>query len=81
MVKFLIESGANLNVVCRDGDMDGTPLMWALRIGATEIAQILLDAGTDLTVKGKAGMTAGDIAEDRVTIYRKLQAQIARAKP
>jgi ankyrin repeat protein len=81
MVRFLVESKANLNVVRSDGDLDGTPLMWALWNGATDIAQILLDAGTDLTVKGKSGFTAADIAEDRLTTYRKLQTQIARSKP
>ena len=79
MVRFLVESKANLNLVRSDGDMDGTPLMWALKNGATDIAQMLLDAGTDLTVKGKSGITASDIAEDRLTAYRKLQLQVNRS--
>lgn len=68
--------GIDLNIVCHDGDYDGTPLMWALRIGATEVAEILLKAGADVNVKGETGATVDTIISERIHSYENLRATI-----
>jgi len=78
LVKFLIASkNIHLNAVSQDGDLDGTPLMWALKDGVTDIAQLLVKAGTDTSIKGQTGITAADIIEERLAAYRDLKTAVA----
>ena len=78
LVKFLSKvKGIDLNVVCHDGDCDGTPLMWALRIGATDLAHTLVEAGTNMDIRGKTGATAATIVSDRLRAYEVLRGVIA----
>ncbi|KAF0689919.1 Aste57867_18660 [Aphanomyces stellatus] len=61
VVKLLVSRGANLNATNNDGS---TPLCHGLTNPFCDvgIAQILLDAGTDVTVPTNGGLTARDIA-------------------
>ena len=55
MVRFLIDKGADVNVVAGDG---GTPLFWAAGSDNNgELVQLLLDHGARIDVKNKAGTT------------------------
>lgn len=55
LVKFLLESGADLNMVDDDG---WTPLHYASRHGNFEIIELLLDLGADINIKNEKGYTA-----------------------
>ena len=77
LVKFLSRvKDTDLNVICHDGDCDGTPLMWALRIGATDLADILVTAGTNVGVKSETGATAATIISDRLHAYESLRTAV-----
>lgn len=55
MVRFLIDKGADINVVAGDG---GTPLFWAAGgDNSGELVQLLLDRGARIDVKNRVGTT------------------------
>lgn len=72
--------GIDLNVVCHDGPDDGTPLMWALKIGATDVANLLLAAGANPAIKGETGATAATIVAERMRAYEKLRRAVGAEK-
>lgn len=77
LVRLLSASpGIRLNIVRHDGDCDGTPLAWALRLGHTEVADILVAAGADATVKGKHGTTAASVIAERIQAYERLRTRL-----
>jgi len=55
----LIELGASMNLASESGR---TPLMSAAGNGLTDMVELLIKAGVDVTVKNKAGQTAYDIS-------------------
>ena len=57
---LLKENGADVNVATASG---WTPLMWAALNGYTNLAQILLDKGPNVSVKNARGLTAKDCAK------------------
>lgn len=63
MVKVLINSHANLNPIKLD---DGnTPLLTSLQVVRRDCAQMLLDAGADVTIRNKSGISPLMIASNR----------------
>lgn len=77
LVKWLAASpGIDLNRVRQDGDLDGTPLMWALRRGNTRVAQVLIAAGANPAIKGRTGATAVSIVAEQLKVYAELQASL-----
>ncbi|MGD1983848.1 MAG: ankyrin repeat domain-containing protein [Chromatiaceae bacterium] len=62
MVRLLLERGADPNVQNSEGD---TPLICATKYAGGEKAtvQLLVDGGTDLTIRDKDGKTALDYAK------------------
>jgi ankyrin repeat protein len=54
VVKYLIERGADLNVVGGDG---GTPINWAVHHDNVEIIKLMVDRGAELNIRNKWGMT------------------------
>jgi hypothetical protein len=55
LVKKLLEKGADVNAVNKDGE---TALMWASDKGHTEVAKLLIEKGADVNVADKSGTTA-----------------------
>jgi ankyrin repeat protein len=64
VIKLLLDRGANPNVQNSQGD---TPLICATKYagGKTATVQLLVDAGTDLTIRDKKGRTALDYAKEK----------------
>ena len=62
MVEYMIDKGADVNVVDRDGS---TPLMEAIPNGHTEIVALLLKHGAKRDVKNRHGDTPLGYAEHR----------------
>ena len=63
LVPLLVEFGADINAVDNDGN---TPLMIYIARGrdlCTEVAQVLLDSGADVTVENRRGKTVSDILQ------------------
>jgi len=54
VVKYLIEKGADLNVVGGDG---GTQINWAVHHDNVDIIKILIDKGAKLNIRNQWGMT------------------------
>jgi ankyrin repeat protein len=59
-VKVLLEAGANVNAVDRDGS---TPLLNAIRSEKVESARLLLDAGADVTARTRAGESISSLTK------------------
>lgn len=62
LIRFLVESGANLETVDSWG---WTPLLYATSHGHTGTVRVLADAGASLDVMTRAGNTALGIAIER----------------
>ena len=54
IVKFLIEKGADLNIVGGDG---GTPINWAVNHDNVDMIKFLINHGAKLNIKNQWGMT------------------------
>ena len=59
MTSLLLENHAYIDAGSPNGT---TPLMMAVRYGASEVARVLLEQGADVTIKNQLGMTARDFA-------------------
>jgi len=57
IVKFLLENGANPNVI-EHGNKDMTPLLWAAILNNLECVKVLLDHGADINAATTDGYTA-----------------------
>ena len=73
MVKYLIESGADINAKDKNG---WTALMFAARNGYDKIAQLLIKSGADIKAKDRDGKTALSLAKeerynDLIRVFRK----------
>jgi ankyrin repeat protein len=80
IIKLLIRKGAHVNAQTeRSGQ---TSLMMATQIGDKDIVQILLNAGADVTLKDKNGLSAMDHAklQDKREIGRMLVEAFLRQK-
>lgn len=63
IIKFLIESGANLNL--RENSYYGTPLILAADLGNLEIVSYLVKKGANINEKGKYGYSALMVASQK----------------
>ena len=63
IVKLLIAIGADVNA--KGGRWGGTPLLYAVAEDHLEIAEILIDKGTDLNVQDIHGETPLDLASGK----------------
>lgn len=62
-IKLLLSAGANINV---QTDKEGwTPLYLACRFGHVHVAQTLLEAGADPTIRNNLGILPQDITMDK----------------
>ena len=69
-IEWLIEAGADVNYMSRDGK---TALTEAVIHGNGNIASTLLDAGADPGLRNRAGQNASDLAEPFSAIYFRLK--------
>ena len=60
MIEYLLNSGANVNALGRDGS---TPLHFSAEGGHEAAADILLDHGADITLANERGRTPVDVAK------------------
>lgn len=58
-IRFLLDHGVAVEVLDRDQFGCSTPLYYAARNTQTEAAQVLLDAGADINIKGPSNNTVG----------------------
>ncbi|OQE42234.1 hypothetical protein PENCOP_c004G00355 [Penicillium coprophilum] len=62
VVQFLLDRGADPNVIVIDNFFNMTPLMRASILGQTSVIQVLLNWGVELEIKNYAGRTALSLA-------------------
>ena len=70
ILRLLLAAGADPNQARPDGT---TALMYHAGLGNADAIEVLLEAGADVTVAGKGGATAIDVARNRLQDIQKLK--------
>ena len=76
-VRDALESEKNING--KDVTKGETAIMHASKKGRVKVVRLLIDAGSDVRLKNKEGLTALDLVEKKLEKYEKIKVLLKKA--